>query len=274
MIRTERHIAVVADTSDPENRFRIKVKCGALLGSEKVVYNQWVEPKLTWGFVLVPDVGEQVEIEVDAGSSTDEVRGQSFLSTPNVRWCGDRFFSPTVTPNEMFQTNYGKRRGFCTPGGHVLCFDDTEGARKINLAWHDGAGHYAIFSIDEDGSVVVANKNGSLIYLNAASGELAVIDEFGNLLATNTDGIKLVDKKGGFIELSAKGGYIQIQAPTVNVGGDGSPLALLEPAVLANQFLTIFRAHTHPTGTGPSGPPLEVPPLAFDVVKAKVLMVR
>jgi hypothetical protein len=207
----ERHPAVVADTNDPDQRFRIKVKCAALTGNEDNVYPDWLEPKIAWGFVLLPDVGEQVEAEWAASSSRDEAPGQTFMISPQVYWTGNRFFSPTVTPDEMFTTNYGKRRGFCTPGGHVLAFDDTESARKINLVWHSGDSTYSMFSIDEDGSIILINQNGAMIYLNAASKQFAAIDEFGNSITMDINGIRLVDKSSNIIEM--KGGT----TPTIQI---------------------------------------------------------
>lgn len=269
MLIKETHTAVVADNLDPDERFRIKVKCAAIMGSEDVVLQQWVPPKLPWGFIIVPDIGEQVEIEVPVGSDTDEVPGQAFVDSPDVRWTGDRFQGPGAY-HEMFLTNYGKRRGFVTPAGHVLLFDDTPGQEKINLVWHSEDDKYAMLSLNEDGSVVIVNKAGSQVYLNAANKEVAVIDEHGNSLSTNEKGIKLVDKSGGFVDLDADNKLIQVQAGTVYVGG----LTGTEPGVLANQLLTIFRAHIHPTGTGPSGPPTESPPNAFDVIKSAVLQLK
>lgn len=269
MILKETATAVVADNQDPDQAFKIKVKCAALMGSEDAVYAEWIPPKLAWGFVIVPDIGEQVEVEFPGKSDTDEVKGQAFLDSPEVRWTGKRYQGPDAY-NEMFLANYGKRRGFVTPAGHILMFDDTEGSEKINLVWHNADNKYAMFSANEDGSIILANANGSMVYLNADAKEVAVIDEHGNSLSTNDKGIKLVDKSGGFVDLDANNKLIQLQAGTIYAGG----LTGTEPGVLADQLLTVFRAHVHPTGTGPSGPPTEAPPSAFDVIKSAVLQLK
>jgi len=208
MIKSEKYIAVVANTDDPEKRFRIKVKCAALLGSEDVVLNRWVNPAFGWGMVLVPNVNEQVEIEVYSGSDKDEVEGQSFLENPDIRWKGIRYQGPNAYESMFTETNYGKRRGFVTPAGHLLMFDDTDGSEKINLVWHNSEDGYAMFSMNEDGSIVLANKNGSMLYLNAANQELALIDEHGNSISSASTGIKIIDATGNIIEL--KSGAIQV----------------------------------------------------------------
>lgn len=211
MEQTERHVAVVAVNEDPEFRGRIKVKCVGLLGSEDVVLQSWAEPCFQWGFFIVPDVGEQVEIEVTASSDRDEVRGQAFLEAPNIRYRGKRFFGPDTPVSDFFtEAHYGKRRGFATPGGHVLMFDDSDGGRKINLAWHSGDSTYAMFSMDEDGSIILANASGSLLYLNAVNKELAIIDEWGNSITLNSDGFNLIDKESNIIK--SKGKHIQVLA--------------------------------------------------------------
>ena len=256
MIQRETHAAVVADTNDPEKLFRIKVKCVALMGSEDVVLPFWILPKIAWGFVVVPDIGEQVEIEVTTGSDTDEVPGQSFIDSPDIRWTGVRF-QGTIVYDAMFTANYGKRRGFVTPAGHILVFDDTKGKEKINLVWHNTEGGYAMFSIDEAGSILLANKNGSMVYLNADAGEVAVIDENGNSFSTDAQGVKLVDKSGDFVSLDGDGKLIQLQAGAVYCGG----LTGTEPGVLGNKMQLLHDGHIHPTGTGPSG--VAVPGVPF-----------
>jgi hypothetical protein len=255
MIQKETHVAVVADNNDPEKKFRLKVKCAALMGSEDVVVNVWILPKLQWGFIVVPDVGEQIEIECNASSDTDDTPGQAFLDHPEIRWTGVRFQGATAY-NEMVKTNYGKRRGFTTPAGHVFVFDDTKGKEKINLVWHNTADSYAMFSMDEDGSILIANKSGSMVYLNAKNKEIAVIDEYGNSYSSGATGVKLVDKAGDYLELNADSKVIQIQASNVFIGG----LTGTEPGVLGNSLCTGHTAHTHPTGTGPSGPPIDPVP--------------
>jgi hypothetical protein len=272
VIQTEKHIAVCADNQDPEQRGRIRVRCVGILGDDETILDRWVDPCFDWGWFYVPDLEEQVEIEVASSSDTDEVKGQSFVDEPDIRYRGKRFYGEGITSvNEMFKSsNYGKRRGFATPGGHILMFDDTAESEKINLVWHSSEDGWAMFSIDEDGSVIIANKNGSMVYLNAANAEIAIIDENGNSLSMNSDGIKLVDKSGNSLEVNATNG-VTVQAGSVSIGG----LSGLEPVLLATTFLGYFRSHTHPDPvSGFTGSPVEIPPGLWDAAKSGVIQTK
>jgi hypothetical protein len=272
MIITEKHHATVTNTADPIQRGRIKVACVALLGDETTELPMWVEPIYEWGWFTIPDVGEIVEIEVAVGADDDEQRGQISIGQPNIRyrsrvWGGLETDGARAIPDD-FLTNYGKRRGFATPGGHVLMFDDTPGKEKVSLTWHSKDDKYSYFSFDETGSVILSNKNGSLIYLNAEDGETSWIDEHGNSFSTSVEGMKLIDKFSNIIE--TKDGLVQILSQSAiavsakNVVVDAGSIELasnalepaVDPAVLGAKWMALFAAHTHPTGVGPSGPPI------------------
>ncbi|KKM76781.1 hypothetical protein LCGC14_1376690 [marine sediment metagenome] len=61
---TERYEAVVSSIDDPQNRGRFKVKCVGLLGDADTELPNFVELVPDHGWFTVPEVGEQVEIEV------------------------------------------------------------------------------------------------------------------------------------------------------------------------------------------------------------------
>lgn len=278
-MRTEKFQAKVSANDDPEKRARIKVTCPDFIGDPEAVLPDWIEPVLDWGFFLIPDVDELVEIEIVTGTDDDEVPGQSMILDPHIRWRGKRYYheseeAPTSIHDDFTSTNYGKRRGFATPAGHILLFDDTEGGERVNLTWHaerNGEDKFAYLSMDPDGSVVIGNANGSLIYLDAKNGGISIIDENGNVMASDSSGMRMIDKHGNIVDL--KDGAIQImsrgsvvvnaktvdlQAGEVRVGKDA-----VEKAVLGDKMLTIFAGHKHPTGTGPSGIPIPNDPEAF-----------
>ncbi len=74
------------------------------------------------------------------------------------------------------------------------------------------------------------------------------------ILFDDTDGaekVTVIDKAGNKVELSSSGALIKSDA--IKLGSDGAAQAL----VLGDAFMTLFNAHTHPTGVGPSGPPVE-----------------
>ena len=271
MIQTETHPAKVLGTDDPERRGRIRVACAGLMGDEETELPEWVEPAPSWGWFIVPDVGELVEIEVVVGSSEDEQSGQASIDNLDAKWRGARFYGNSEgeqpTPiNEDFLLNYGKRRGFATPGGHTLIFDDTDGDRRINLTWTNENQERGFISFDQDGSFIVGTKTGHTMYFNVKEGELSIIDQHGNTYSSNVDGTKIINKDGDLIEL--KGGNIQILAQSgvtisckdavldagkVQIAGNPA----IEALVLGTTFLALYNAHTHvaPPGGGPTSPP-------------------
>lgn len=289
-VTVEKFAAKVVVNDDPEFRARFQVVCEDYTGFPDVVVPGWVEPVLDWGLFLVPDVDEWVEIEVVTGTAEDEVPGQSAILDPVIRWRGKRYYhegeeAPTPVHDDFKSTNYGKRRGFATPAGHILLFDDTEGEERINLTWHaerNGTDKFAYLSMDPDGSVVIGNANGSLIYLDAKNGGISIIDENGNVMASDSSGMRMIDKHGNIVDLKSgaiqvmSGGSVVVNAKTVDlqagevrVGKDA-----VEKAVLGDKLLTIFAGHKHPTGTGPSGVPIPNDPEAFANFQSQNVKVR
>lgn len=260
--------ATVTAIEDPEQRGRIRVACSALMGDEETEMPEWVRPSYEWGWFIVPDVGEVVDIEVTEGAHDDETFGQASINNLDPTW-KTRYWGGADTdvkrpvPDD-FKTNYGKRRGFATPGGHIMMFDDTEGKKKFSVTWHGADNEYAYMAADEDGSWILANKKGSLLYLNAKDGEFTWTDQHGNVISTASTGIKLINKFGEIFEM--KNGTIQflgqgaITISCKNAVLDAGLLELAQPAadfaVKGTTWLSYFLAHTHPTGTGPSGPPV------------------
>lgn len=275
---TERFLARVVANDDENHRGRIKVICPDLTGDPDTVLPNWIEGAFDWGWFVIPDVDEVVEIEVVTSTEMDETVGQSTIYNPEIRWRQKREYHAgedeggvaTGTPihEDFTSSNYGKRRGFATPNGHILLFDDTEAGERINLTWHALEGEedkYSYISFDPTGSILLGNKNGSLIHLDAANGSLTIIDENGNLYSSDSKGLKLVDKNGNVIEL--KGGAVQVLAPgsvvincktaQMKAGavelGDGADT----PVVRGDDWKTWAENHTHPTGVGPSGIPIQ-----------------
>jgi hypothetical protein len=169
----ERHIAVVKSTSDPEKRGRIKVSCASLLGDEDSDAPMWIEPVLTWGSFIVPDVGETVEIVIDAHGETDESFAATSIENPRPRWYGARYFQRSESEQGHraipadFKVNYGKRRGFATPAGHIVIFDDTLGSELVSISCKVSLGTVSI-SLNANGSALISDPLGSSIELDGA----------------------------------------------------------------------------------------------------------
>ena len=201
---SEEYVAIVADNNDEEKRGRIRVVCAGILGDEETIYDEWVEPAFPWGWFFVPDVGEQVSLEVSTASSEDEHAGQFTIDNMNPTWKGVRYITraeintgdtdeeTTVKAvprpvNDIFLTNYGKRRGFATPGGHVLMFDDTNDKREISLTWSktDDASEVTTFTIDKDGvfKLTVLDGNNTLKLEGSGASAIATLGD-GKMSAT------------------------------------------------------------------------------------------
>jgi hypothetical protein len=174
---TATYPAKVTFNKDPDKRGVIRVACVGLTGDEDTEVPCDVEPVHDWGFFFVPDIGEMVEVECLEGSDEDEQQGQMSIDNLDLTWRSARYFGneegETPTPiHEMFtKKNYGKRRGFATPAGHVFMFDDTEGAEEITLAWKDGS---ALLTFDQNGSVKLQNKAGATIVMDSDSGKIVL----------------------------------------------------------------------------------------------------
>jgi hypothetical protein len=281
---TEKYTAIVTTNEDPDQRGKIKVACLGLLGDETTEIPIWVEPVHNWGWFTIPDIGEQVEIEVATDSDLDEIKNQTFIDSPRMIWRAKRFYAdepedPAVaTPvHNDFKTNYGKRRGFATPNGHILLFDDTEDNQKVMLSWKQEE-TYCYLTFDENGSVIIANKTGSLIFMDAVDGANSIIDEHGNTISSNTDGMKVIDKFSNIIEL--KEGVVQVLSQgnmilnASNISLEGASVDIVkgatDPVVKGTIFKTYNDTHTHSSSVGPTGPPIvPLPPTALSTA-AKV----
>jgi hypothetical protein len=163
-IVVEYYPARVTANDDPDKRGRLRIACVGLLGDDETDLPMWVEPALDWGWFYVPDVGEIIEIGCVTGSAQDESRGQMSLDNLDIKWHGARFYNTdedTPTPvNPIFtDTNYGKRRGFATPLGHFIMFDDTEDAPELTVSWVSkkdaGAEEVTILNINKDGEALL-----------------------------------------------------------------------------------------------------------------------
>lgn len=196
-INTIHFPATCTFNQDEEKRGRIRVTCVGLLGDEETEFPIYVEPVHDWGWFYVPDIGEQVEIEVTEGSSEDEQYGQMSIDNPNIKWRSARYYgntegqTPTPIDARFTEKNYGKRRGFATPAGHIIMFDDTEKQEEIFISWKDGT---SSFQIDKDGQVtikrqnqsIIMDLNGSIVAVNAKGATIAMDAENDKIVATAT----------------------------------------------------------------------------------------
>lgn len=254
----EKYDAVVVSIDDPDQRGRIMVACVGLLNDELATIPQWIEPNLQWGFFVVPDVGEIVEIETIEGNDQDESFGQSSLENMEIRWTGRRSWTDEEVEDgearslpEYFKENYGKRRGFATPNGHILFFDDTKDKEKIELVWIQGDKTQRL-SFDETGSIILENSSGSKVILDSENAKIQIIDEHGNEVVMEEDLVSV----NGTNEVKVTGSVANIETTDVNLLSGAS-----EAIVKGDSFKATYDVHTHSTAFGPSGPPaIPLPP--------------
>lgn len=242
-VRTETFPATVMATNDDEQRGRIRVSCAGLLGDEDAELPMWVEPIPDWGWFYVPDVDEIVEIEVVTGSNLDENFGQASIDQLDIKWRGQRFYgnseadNPTVINAAFTEVNYGKRRGFATPFGHTVMFDDTDGSQKVAMTWvqekqagSDTPEKLSQIILDSDGTVKLSVLGKHSIHLRENEVEIALSEGAGLLL---------VDK----------------DASTTTILGDGGVKAAIADHLetFYGTLKTYIEGAIVPTAMGPSG---------------------
>jgi hypothetical protein len=227
----------VTDNDDPEVQGRLRLTIPSVLGDSETA---WAMPCLPFGGVgyglyLVPEVGAAVWAEFEEGDLSRPIwTGVLHTSPP-----GEEMTGPPV-------------RVLRTPGGHVLLFDDTSDAPRVELRHAGGAR----LTVDEHGSVALTDQAGAEVHLDAERSSLTVVDTHGNQIAMGAEGTTVEDSGGNSIEMRAAGVTVKarmvtLDATLVTLGGAGG-----EPVLKGSTFLSGYMAHVHPTAWGPSGPPI------------------
>jgi hypothetical protein len=233
----------VAGNADPRKQGGVQVKVPSIFGTQLQV---WARPCFPYGHFFVPPVGAQVWVEFEAGDPQYPI------------WTG-AWYPEANTPEESRVTP-PENRVIQTASGHTIELDDTAGHPRITIRHKDNS----FVAIDDKGSVVIANKNGSTLYLNADHGEATLMSEQGHLLAMNSKGVVMMNSDGASLDLTGDtvritAAKIMLEGTKVTVGAGAS-----EPTLLAQQFQTLwtqFLLHTHPSAMGPTGPPVPPAPL-------------
>jgi hypothetical protein len=123
-MKTRTTVGRVSSIDDPAKAGRIRVSIKEMDGN---TYPEWVSPSLTPGWVAMPSVGDSVEVEIPDGEDMVEF-------SEEVRYRGQVLDGSSPVPDD-FKNNYPKRRGFQTPGGHFIMFDDTSGQDEVTIAY-------------------------------------------------------------------------------------------------------------------------------------------
>jgi uncharacterized protein involved in type VI secretion and phage assembly len=138
---------LVQDVDDPENLGRIIAKVPDIYGTE--VNSPWAVPSVPFagpnhGLVLLPEVGDHVWIEFEAGNPSGPI------------WTGGWWAS-----NEMPAPGGTSTRVLVTSGGHKFILDDE--AEKLQLR-HSGGAEFTMTNSD------ITLKIGSTRIVLSASG--------------------------------------------------------------------------------------------------------
>jgi hypothetical protein len=268
----------VTKNEDDDNLGRIMVKVPSVFGADLEVR---ARPCFASSHFFVPPVGAKVWVEFEAGNASFPL------------WTG--VWYPSGAVPEKAAIKPPENRVIQTPSGHTIELMDKDGEAKIVIRHKDNS----YIALDKDGGVLVANKNGSHLFLNAKDAETTLVEEHGNVMRMKSDGLTLINASGALIEIkgdkvkivakealtiSAKD--VNLESSTVNLGQGAATVAMAgvpfapggpaEHALLADTFLMAFATHTHPTALGPSGPPIPLPPLVppFSLVLSKSVLVK
>lgn len=253
-----KYSGVVVDDDDPDKLGRLKVNVAAVWrGADPM----WARPCFPPGHFFTPPVGAHVWVEFEAGDPGYPL------------WVGVWFPQDDVPAEAALEPPTS--RVIQTPSGHTVEFADEDGKEKI-LVRHKAD---AFLSIDENGSVVVGNATGSLVYLNSKDAEVAVVSEQGHRVTMSGDGLTMTHNDGSFVDVRSDSvtvnaaSKVQVMGNQVAVTGGAVSLGSGPPqygVVLDSVAFELFLKHVHPSAMGPTGPPTPpVPPNSLGSTSVK-----
>lgn len=196
-------------------------------------------PCLPYAHFFVPPAGARIWIEFEGGD-----RGFPL-------WVGAWF--PRDTAPEEVRAQPQTHRVIQTPKGHTIELSDEDDAEKVVLRHKDNG----FVALQADGSILVSNKKGAFVFLNADNGQTTIASEQGHLFTMSDSGVVIVNDKGTVVELKDKTATLLAE----NIVASGTNVALgaqaMEPTIMGTAFNALWNlviSHVHPTAMGPSGP--------------------
>jgi hypothetical protein len=237
-----KHSGTVVDNADPAQRGGVCVTVPSVLGSAAPV---WARPCFPYGHFFVPDVGTQVWVEFEGGHVDYPI------------WVG-MWWPVDKTPPESRHTP-PTHRVVQTPSGHTIELSDEDGEETVIVRHKQNS----FLALQPDGSVVVSNKNGANLFLNAGGKEATLTGQQGHMVTMTKDALVIVNDAGSVFEL--KGDTATVLAAKIALSGTSVALGAgaAEPTIMGSAFQmlwTMLMTHVHPTPVGPSGP-APIPPL-------------
>lgn len=264
----------VTSNKDPQGRGRVQGYCPYI--GQRESPGDWVLPVFLmggakrkdgkiveggqYGFFWPPEEGDVVLVSFANGDPDQPSRfiGGNF---------GQDKAGGTETPKEFRHAQDASPmvRGWVTPGGHRVTFDDKEGAKTVKIEHASGT----YFEMGESGIVQWKTPDGAAVFIDPANGSAGIADANGNVATLDSTGITLKEKAGAMLKLA--GGQVMISAATalsLGAGAAGMVFKTLmldlvsgadQHAVRGEDLIAYIAGHAHSTGMGPSGPPI-VPP--------------
>lgn len=265
---------IVHSNKDPEQRGRVQLSCPDV-GASKPIYT-WVDPSFSYsgkgvGEFCPPEDGSTVWVNFRNGDP----------SLPLCYWGGwcvedgvPKALGYPKAPDEK-DPSAPTKRGITTKAGHYLVFNDEPDKEQVKLLWSKADGSKAgeegsktsHLSFNNDGNIVVTDAVGTTVTLDAKNKSFHIVDVSKNKIEMKDDTVKVTNKDGTYIEMSGgkvtvsssssvtvKTNLCDVQANTVQLAGSADQVPL------GQKLLQYLASHTHPTGVGPSGPPI-TPPL-------------
>ena len=254
---------------DPKEQGRILLRVPIILRGE--THPVWAWPIMPWGGknsgdVMVPDEGDPIYVCFENG----DPRYPQYLGGywPNP---GENYF-----PTGVYTDGKPTKRLIRTKAGHELSFEDNQENLAVKVIWHDPENDLtSSFEFTPDGSTLWKNHKNAQIEMKATDDEEAIIikDDFGNISTMNADGIVSEDANGNVITLAkdlvevnaAKDVIVKAEKVHLNSGAIEAGGTVTDKAVKGNEWLNWWNqtvkiyidTHQHPTGVGPSGPPIK-----------------
>lgn len=190
--------AVVIDNNDPLKRGRIRVN-SPVLGE-----TAWIPYLTSPGTFTVPEPDDVVYIQCDGGYYTHPIAWGNLN-----RGADDDLQFP-----EEFQRVSPTNRGFYTPDGHLIEFDDGSdiaGTNKgIRITTSDGSKVH-IKSEPTDSSINIETPGGALVNVDGTNDKITAQVAFGDTIEISAaDGIQASTPAAGGTSLSMKSGKIDI----------------------------------------------------------------
>jgi hypothetical protein len=230
---------VVTDDKDPDMRGTLQVSVPDVFGDGVIVP---AEPCLPYGHFFVPPVDTHVWVEFEAGDPQRPI------------WVG--VWHPEGTVPEEAQASPPEHRTIKTAAGHTIEIVDTEGEERILIRHASDA----FLSIDQDGSILVANPKGSHLHLDAENGSVGLVEQHGNHLSQTEKGTALINPDGTMVNIAGDTVHLSAAKIILDATSVAAGHGAAEPTLMGNAFSILWDlvvTHVHP-GIGAPAPTLAV----------------